>query len=175
MKKLVAMVLALVMVLGCTAAMADGYGLGIYSSIGSSKSAADGKDGNAQVDSTVCALVVDDEGKIVSCLFDIAQTNVGFSAAGEITADMSADVLSKQELGDAYGMKVASPIGKEWCEQADALAAYCVGKTYDEVVAGLAMDETGHATDADLLTGCTMTVSGFVKALEKAYTQATAK
>lgn len=94
---------------------------------------------------------------------------------GEITADMSADVLSKQELGDAYGMKPASGIGKEWFEQADALAAYCVGKTYDEVVAGLAMDEAGHATDADLLTGCTMKVGGFVKALEKAYAQATAK
>ena len=175
MKKFIAMVLALVMVLGCTAAMAEGYGLGISSSIGSSKAAADGKDGNAQVDSTVCALVVDDEGKIVSCLFDVAQTKIGFSAAGEITADMSADVLSKQELGDAYGMKPASGIGKEWFEQADALAAYCVGKTYDEVVAGLAMDEAGHATDADLLTGCTMKVGSFVKALAKAYAQATAK
>ncbi len=37
MKKIVALVLALVMVLGCTAALADTYGLGISSSIGSSK------------------------------------------------------------------------------------------------------------------------------------------
>ena len=62
MKKIVALVLALVMVLGCTAALADTYGLGISSSIGSSKDAADGKDGNAQVDSTVCALAVDADG-----------------------------------------------------------------------------------------------------------------
>lgn len=42
MKKIVALVMALVMVLGCTAALADTYGLGISSSIGSSKDAADG-------------------------------------------------------------------------------------------------------------------------------------
>ena len=98
MKKIVALVMALVMVLGCTAALADTYGLGISSSIGSSKDAADGQDGKAQVDSTVCALAVDADGKIVSCLFDVAQTKIGFSAAGAITADKTAEVKSKQEL-----------------------------------------------------------------------------
>ena len=126
MKKIVALVLALVMVLGCTAALADTYGLGISSSIGSSKDAADGQDGKAQVDSTVCALAVDADGKIVSCLFDVAQTKIGFSAAGAITADKTAEVKSKQELGDDYGMRGASAIGKEWNEQADALAAQVI-------------------------------------------------
>ena len=175
MKKIVALVLALVMVLGCTAALADTYGLGISSSIGSSKDAADGKDGKAQVDSTVCALAVDADGKIVSCLFDIAQTKIGFSAAGAITADKTAEVKSKQELGDEYGMRGASAIGKEWNEQADALAAYCVGKTYEEVVAGVAADEKGYPTSADVVSGCTMNINAFLKALEKAYTMATAK
>ena len=82
---------------------------------------------------------------------------------------------SKQELGDDYGMRGASSIGKEWNEQADALAAYCVGKTYEEVVAGVAADEKGYPTSADVVSGCTMKVNAFLKALEKAYTMATAK
>ena len=118
---------------------------------------------------------MDDEGKIVSCLFDVAQTKVAFNAAGEITADMTAVIKSKQEKGDEYNMKPASPIGKEWFEQANALAAFCVGKTLEEAVAGIAVDEKGYPTGADVVTSCTMHATDFVKALEKAYAMATAK
>jgi hypothetical protein len=38
-------------------------------------------------------------------------------------------------LGDGYGMRSASKIGKEWNEQANAFAAYVIGKTVDEVKA----------------------------------------
>lgn len=175
MKKLLAIVLALVLTLGCTAALADTYGLGISSSIGSSKDATAEKDGTAQVDSTVCALVVGDDGKIVSCLFDVAQTKVAYSAAGVITADKTAEIKSKMELGADYNMKPASPIGKEWNEQATALAEYCVGKTLEEVLAAVTSDETGHCNAEDLKTSCTMAVGGLLTALEKAYTMATAK
>ncbi|MBQ8536557.1 MAG: hypothetical protein IJ461_04045 [Clostridia bacterium] len=175
MKKLIALVLALVLTLGCTAALAAGYGLGIATGIDSSTDATAEKDGNAQVDSTVCALVVDDEGKIVSCLFDVAQTKVSYSAAGLITADKTAEILSKQEKKEAYNMKPASPIGKEWYEQANALAEYCVGKTLTEVLANVTVDETGHCNAEDLKTSVTMSTGDFMVALEKAYTQATAK
>lgn len=175
MKKVLSLILSLSLILCSTVALADSYGLGVESSIGSSKSASAEKDGNAQVDSTICALAVDDEGKIVSCLFDVAQTQVAFNAAGEITADMTAEIQTQQEKGDAYNMKVASAIGKEWYEQADALAAFCVGKTLEEAVAGIAVNEDGYATGADVVSGCTMHVSAFVKALEKAYAMATAE
>ena len=175
MKKILALVLALSMVLCSVAALAEGYGLGVQTSIASSKPASAEKDGTAQVDSTICALVVDDEGKIVSCLFDVAQTKVAFNAAGEITADMTAVIKSKQEKGDEYNMRPASPISKEWYEQANALAAFCVGKTLEEAVAGIAVDEKGYPTGADVVTSCTMKVGDFVKALEKAYAMATAK
>lgn len=174
MKKVLALVLALALTLCCAASLAEGYGLGIQTGIGSSKAATAEKDGNAQVDSTVCALVVDDEGKIVSCLFDVAQTKIAFNAAGEITADMDAEIRSKREKGPDYGMLKASPIGKEWDEQAAFLAAYCVGKTLDEVVAGVA-EADGYPTNADVLAGCTMHTTDFLKALEKAYAMATAK
>ena len=92
MKKIIALVLALVLTLGTTAALAAGYGLGVSTSIGSSKDATAEKDGTAQVDSTICAVVVDDEGKIVSCLFDCAQTKIAYSAEGKITADKTAEI-----------------------------------------------------------------------------------
>lgn len=175
MKKLIALVLALVLTLGTTAALAAGYGLGISTSINSSKDATAEKDGTAQVDSTICALVVGDDGKIVSCLFDCAQTKIAYSAEGKITADKTAEIKTKHELGDAYNMKPASPIGKEWNEQALALAEYCVGKTLEEIKTNVTSDETGHCNAEDLKTSCTMAVGAFLTALEKAYTQATAK
>ena len=167
MKKILALVLALSMVLCSVAALAEGYGLGVQTSIGSSKPASAEKDGTAQVDSTICALVVDDEGKIVSCLFDVAQTKVAFNAAGEITADMTAVIKSKQEKGDEYNMRPASPIGKEWYEQMTALESWCIGKTVEEVLA-TPLDESGKATDADLVSGCTVHINAQLKALEKA-------
>lgn len=174
MKKILALVLVLALTLGCTAALADTYGLGVQTALSSSASATDEKDGTAEADVTICALVVDDEGKIVSCIFDVVQATVGFDAAGQITSDLMAEVLTKQEKGADYGMVVASAIGKEWNEQADALAAYCVGKTLDEAIAGIA-EENGHATGADVVSGCTMGVTDLVKALEKAYAAATAE
>ena len=175
MKKIIALVLALVLTLGTTAALAAGYGLGVSTSIGSSKDATAEKDGTAQVDSTICAVVVDDEGKIVSCLFDCAQTKISYSAAGLITADKTAEIKTKHELKEAYNMKPASPIGKEWNEQATALAEYCIGKTLAEVLANVTSDETGHCNAEDLKASVTMSVGAFLTALEKAYTQATAK
>ena len=174
MKKILALVLALVLTLGCTAALAEGYGLGVQTALSSSASATDEKNGTAEADVTICALVVDDEGKIVSCIFDVVQATVGFDAAGQITSDLSNEVRTKQEKGPDYGMLKASAIGKEWYEQADALAAYCVGKTLEEAVAGIAV-ENGHATGADVVSGCTIAVSDLVKALEKAYAAATAE
>ena len=168
MKKFFALFLALVMTLSCTVALADTYGLGIVSSISSSKDATAEKDGAGQVDSTVCAVVVGEDGKILSCLFDMASTKVTFSAAGLITANKEAEIKTKNELGDAYNMKVASKIGMEWYQQAAALGEYCVGKTLEEVITGVNGGE-------DLKTSVTMGTSDFIKALEKAYAQATAK
>lgn len=174
MKKIVALVLAISMVLCCAASLAEGYGLGIYTGIDSSKSATAEKNGTAQVDATVCALAVDDEGKIVSCIFDVAQIKVPFTAAGELAAD-GVDLRSKEEKQGDYGMLKASGIGKEWFEQAKALADFCIGKTLDEAVAGIAMDDGHVSTNADVLAGCTMKVADFIEAMTKAYAQATAK
>jgi hypothetical protein len=73
---------------------------------------------------------------------------------------------TKVEIGDAYGMKKQSKIGKEWYEQANAFAAYVVGKTSSEV-SGIAMSE-GKATDADLLASVTVSLGDFIATITKA-------
>ena len=54
---------------------------------------------------------------------------------------------------------------KEWFEQADAFDAACVGKTASEIT-GL-MAEDGRGTDSLKAAGCTVYVTGFVKAASK--------
>ncbi len=145
-------------------------GLGIISSIAKSAPAAD-TDGLGQVDSLAVAVLVGEDGKILDCVIDSVQTKINFSKEGKITTDLAADVKTKQELGLDYGMKKYSPIQKEWYEQADAFAAYVVGKTMDEVK-GIAITEEGLVGDADLATSVTIHVGDFVAAVEKAVANA---
>jgi hypothetical protein len=175
MKKL--LVLALVLVLSTSViagAMADTLGLGVVTGIGSSKAATADKDGAGQVDTAICTVMVDDKGVITAVLFDVAQTKVSFNAKGEITADLAGEFPSKYEKKDAYNMKAASPIGKEWYEQADALVAFCTGKTLEQVLAGVSEDKNSAVAE-DLKAGATIHLADLIIALEKAYTQATAK
>ncbi|MCI8517341.1 MAG: hypothetical protein HFG75_10845 [Hungatella sp.] len=145
---------------------AEGYrtGLAIVSSMTGSKEAGE-KDGTAQVDSVVAAVVVDEDGKIVSCYLDTAQNKMGFTAEGK--AVMTEDFQTKKELGDKYGMKAASGIGKEWFEQVVALEEYVIGKTADEV-AGIAVDESTKPTDVDLLAGVTIKIGSYKDAIVEA-------
>lgn len=62
-------------------------------------------------------------------------------------------------------MRKASPIGAEWDEQANFLADYVVGKTIDEVK-GIAIDDGGKPTDADITTGCTMAIGAFIAVIK---------
>ncbi|MDD2429887.1 MAG: hypothetical protein PHQ85_09960 [Eubacteriales bacterium] len=175
MRKFVSVVLVAALMLSMSAvALADTYGLGISTGIGSSKAATADKDGTAQVDSTVCALVLDDEGKIKSIKFDVAQTKVAFNAKGEITADVTAEIRSKVELKDDYGMRKASTLEKgEWFEQAAAFEAYCMGKTVEEVLGMETYDKgDGHHTTVpageDVKATVTLDVGGFLASLAKA-------
>lgn len=147
-------------------------GLAVQGSLSSSKSAADGEDGLAQADVNIAAVTVTDEGVIESCVLDAVQIKMNFDAAGAITTDLTAPVLSKNEKGADYGMVVASSIGKEWNEQAQALADYVEGKTIDEVK-GIAVDEATKPTDADLAASVTISIGGYISLIEQAYNNAT--
>ncbi|NLV58752.1 MAG: hypothetical protein GXY67_08260 [Clostridiales bacterium] len=163
MKKVLSMVLVVALLSLSAVALAETHGLGISTSIASSKPATAEADGTAQADTTVCTVALDDEGKIIFIRFDVAQTKIAINAKGEITADVAAEIKTKREKDDEYGMRKASPIGKEVDEQMDHLEAWCLGKTVEEAVAG-----ANSGTDADLLAGCTIHVDAFMEALTKA-------
>ena len=145
-------------------------GLAIIGSLSSSKDAG-GEDGLAEIDSNVVAVLVDADGRIVDCKIDAVQAQIPFSGEGKLLIDPASAVQSKQELGDAYGMRKASGIGREWNEQADALASYVIGKTADEV-RKIALTETTAPADAELAATVTIKIGGWIDAIEKAVANA---
>ena len=78
-------------------------------------------------DPLAVAVTVDETGVIQDCVID------------QMT-EIEDHLLSKNQLGEAYGMKEASPIGKEWNEQAAAFADYVTGMTLEQVQ-GIPLDK----------------------------------
>lgn len=171
MKKLVVLTLALLVMAGCSS---ETYktGLGVVSNVGSSKPATAEADGLAQADVTSAAITVDSKSKIVSISVDTVQTKVVFDATGAIKTDLATEFKTKKELKDDYGMRKASPIGKEWFEQMEAFEAWATGKTVAEVtgMTTKVKDENHPAVPdvADLATTCTMNMSEYLGAITKA-------
>ena len=171
MKKVLAILLALVMVLGLAACgkkeepKTYQFGLGVANSVSATSATAE-KAGQAQVNPTYAIILVDKDGKIEKCEFDVAQETASIDTKGVATFN---EIPTKRERGYDYGMTKASPIGKDWFEQADHLAAQIIGLTKDEALAKLAVDDQQHATNADVLAGCTIHINDFVDALKNAF------
>lgn len=144
----------------------DKLGLGVSSAATQSADAGD-KAGVAMSYSYFTASTFGADGKISSCVIDAVQNKVTFDKTGKITSDLKAEQKSKNELGDAYGMKKVSKIGKEWNEQAAAFAKYATGKTVDEVK-GIAVNSDGVATVAEVTASVTVHITDFQSILEKA-------
>ena len=194
MKKTLTLIMALVMalaVIGCAPAaqeepkevteyVAPDYstvenavktGLSVQTSVAGSKDASASANGACVSDVAITAVTIGEDGVIDACVIDSVSATVEFDAAGQIVTDSSAEFLSKNELGDDYGMRVASSIGKEWDEQAAAFAAYCVGKTIDEIK-GIAVNEGGAPADADLASSVTLYIGNFIAGVEDAVNKA---
>ena len=144
----------------------DALKLAIINDLSSSAAATAEKAGTAQLDSNVTALTMRDD-VITSCMIDALQAKVAFDACGAITTDLTAPVQTKNELGEAYGMKAYAGSAYEWNEQAAAFAAYATGKTAADVK-GIAVTETTVPTEADLASTVTIAVGGFQALIEKA-------
>ena len=142
-------------------------GLGVTTSTTAESATADA-DGKGQVTTTAAAVLVDADGKIVKAFIDCADNTVAFTAEG--AAKKNEAFKTKYELGADYGMKKAGS-AKEWFEQADAFCALIVGKTAAEVKALVASNYKG--TDEVLNAGCTIYISDFAVAVEKAIANAT--
>ena len=123
------------------------------------------KDGSNKVSTTVFVAAVNAEGKVVAASSDCVEVTFTFNTQGASTFDASKAVLTKREKGNDYGMVAYAGAAKEWFEQANAFDAACVGKTASEIAGLMGSDGKGVA---DLQSaGCTIYVTGFVKAASK--------
>jgi hypothetical protein len=126
----------------------------------SSKAATENKDGTAQFDCTYAAITKAGE-TITSIVIDAVQCKASISGEGKVTSDTTAEVPSKLEKGDAYGMGSVAPKG-EWYQQIAGFNAYVTGKTAEEVT-GIAVGEDGKPTDADLTATTTINIAEFLE------------
>ena len=184
MKKILTTLCAVAMLAGCTAggskksstnttstkeetAATVMVGTGSVTSV--SNKVKEGSDTTAQFDTTFASVVL--EGNVIKYVyFDVAQDKVTYDATGHVTSDKTTS-MSKKDLGDNYGMKDKSSIKKEWYEQVEALEKWAVGKTVEEVLnMPTTQKDEKHTVpaDKDLMTGCTIGVTGFQQALDKA-------
>ena len=136
------------------------YRVGLGMTVESTVSPAeDDDDGRAEAAVTTCALLLDQEGKILSVTFDC------------VNVTWPGTYKSKKELGYDYGLKKYSSIGKEWFEQVNALEDYCTGKTVSDVSSMQLKEENGKQeipAAAELTSSCTISCDQFIDALKKA-------
>ena len=192
MKKILSLALVLVMVLSVVALVGcsgkektDGddaapklkFGMGIEASYSKANDATAEKNGVGEFDAEIVAVLVDADGKIVKCVVDSIKNEVGFTAEGK--AVELGEFKTKYELGAEYGMatsKFATDLNgdgeiKEWNEQADIFVKAVEGKTLEEAKALMA--ETSYGVEELQTAGCTISIGGLIKALEKAVANAT--
>ena len=187
MKKRIALLLSAVLAVSTLATACGGgskggaevkVGLGLHTTMTSSKNAAADADGLAQADLTVAAVTLKEDGTIASVKVDCIQVKTNFDATGKITSDTAKEFKTKKELGYDYNMKETSAQigvikdGAEWFEQAENFEKYCVGKTADQVAK--LVGEDGATTDEALKGGCTIKIGGLTAAVVKACNNAKA-
>ena len=127
-------------------AKGDRVSLGVAAENASSDvTATDDKDLNAEVELTFAALTLDADGRITSAIGDMAEPAL-------------------TELGDGYGMRGASALGKEWYEHSAGYCSYLKGKTEAE-----AASIPADGSDPDLAALCTISIDALQKAVGDAF------
>lgn len=126
--------------------------------------------GSAQFNTTMAAVLLGADGKVVDVKIDVAQNSVKVDVAGKVTAPEKTP--SKLERGDDYNMKGQSGIGKEWYEQAAALGEWMKGQTPDEIlkVKTEKRDDNHLHVPAEepLKASVTITIESYLEAFKKA-------
>ena len=166
----VVMIASIVCLVGCgnKEAATVKLGLGVSASYGEVKNADGDVNGEGEAVVDIAAVLVDAEGKIVKCVLDCADSKAQFTAKGKVVE--AGEFKTKYEMLKDYNMVAYGNAKAEWYEQADSFATLVAGKTIDEVKALVAED--GKGTEEVANAGCTIYVSGFVKAIELAVANA---
>ncbi len=173
MKKFLSLVLSALMIFsvmslaGCGEKETLKLGFGVVSALTEVKNADAETAGTANAVTTIAAVLLDKDGKIVKAAIDTADNKFGFNAKGEAIAP--AEMKTKTELGDDYGMKTYAKAPKEWYEQKDAFISVIIGKTIDEVKA---LQKGDKGNEEVTSAGCTIKVTEFIPALEEAVANA---
>ena len=116
-------------------------------------------DGNSgKVELIAAAVTLDENGRLADVQFDELESVVTADGTGAVT--LPTDDRTKRQKGDDYPLAAVSSLKKGWTEQADAFAKHLTGRTPEEVEA-IKTDADGKATDADLLSGCTIAVDRY--------------
>ena len=151
-------------------------GLGVLTSVDSSSVSASAEgDGAANMYSHFAAVVTDKDGKVLADLIDAIQPKISFNEAGEETAFNFVD--TKKYLKFDYNMVAYGNSVGEWFEETKVFEDYIVGKDAAGVT-GIAtvVNDEGHSVateaDADLLAGCTISISDFQEVVAKAINNA---
>jgi len=149
-------------------------GVGMVISMEGTRGATESSPAVTQSEITVCAASFDKDGKILDVVFDVAEPGVEYDDTGALTTDLSQPVMTKRQLGDDYGMKGVSGIGKEWYQQVDALQEWMIGQQVEEVLGMQTSIQNGYeyADEADLTSSVTISVGQFLEALQAAYDNA---
>lgn len=122
----------------------------------------DDKDAQVQAKITLAVVTMDENARVTSAIGDMTEPELTVSADGTVSAPRE-PVYTKNELGDRYGMRSASALGKEWYEHSAGWCGYLKGKNAVEI-GKLSAD----GTDADLKALCTISVADLQKAALKA-------
>lgn len=130
-------------------------------------------DGSVELETTYVAAAVSANGKVSAMATDCYAATFTFTTEGVSTTDTTADVKTKREIGDNYGMVAygadlnGDGVVLEWYAQADAFDSACVGLTSSEIAA-LAVN--GYGVESVQTAGCTIAIADFVAAAVKAAT-----
>lgn len=144
-------------------------GLGVVASAEGTDATADAE-GSAEVDITFVATAMSDD-MVMAIATDVLQVEFTFDAAGVATTDTAAELLTKLEKGDNYGMAAygadlnGDGVVLEWYEQASEFNTTCLALTADEIAA-LAVN--GYGTEDLQSAGCTIGITDMVAAAVKA-------
>ena len=129
---------------------------------------------SAQVTTTIAAVTFDSNDVIVSISVDAAQQKAAFDLEGKVAGEV--DLRTKAEKEFDYNMKAFGGSVAEWFEQVDAFETWATGKTLAEVT-GMEFTTNSHGYEdtpaaEDLKASCTISMTAFLTALQKAYDNA---